>query len=451
MKPYPIEVQAWLLRILYERFGCEFVWADMPDHAVRLSLASDESYIEISSDVASFIGSGTVSGCVDWRPEVEDWSGVVAGVLPVPGREVLPPRMIDAYQGGYRINYDILGLIYWMLSRSEEVGGAELDAHGRFPATSSHAYRHGYLERPIVDEWLCILGQVIQRLWPALELKQSTFSMKVSHDVDRPSRYGFLSAQRLVRAVGSTALIQRNLRLALLAPWIRLGSGSRLHPLDPFNTFDWIMDASEAHGLVSAFYFICGRTDVGRDANYEPEHPAIRDLMRTIHARGHEIGLHPSYGTYQAPESILAEANRLRKVCAEEGIHQDSWGGRMHYLRWQHPLTMRAWDAAGMDYDSTFSYADRPGFRCGTAFEYPAFDPVAGKALRLRVRPLIAMECTVMAETYMGLGTGSAALAKFTELKNACRAVKGCFTLLWHNSELNEAAKRDLYQAVLKA
>lgn len=238
---------------------------------------------------------------------------------------------------------------------------------------------------------------------------------------------------------------------ALLASWVRLNNKTALHPADPANTFDWIMDVSEQHGLKSAFYFICGRTDASKDADYELEHPAIRELMRRIHARGHEIGLHPSYNSYQSPPTVLNEATRLRRVAHEEGIAQAEWGGRMHFLRWEHPTTLQAWNQAGMTYDSTLSYADRPGFRCGTCFEYPAFDPVAGQALKLRIRPLIAMECTVMAPRYMGLGTGEAALNKFRELRRACQAVGGCFTLLWHNSQFDSKAKRTLYEAVLTA
>lgn len=134
---------------------------------------------------------------------------------------------------------------------------------------------------------------------------------------------------------------------------------------------------------------------------------------------------------------------------SEEGIEQQEFGGRMHYLRWEHPTTMLGWEQAGMSYDSTLSYADCPGFRCGTCFEYPAFDPVKDEALKLRIRPLIAMECTVMAERYLGLGTGDVAFEKLELLKNRCSAVGGTFTLLWHNSQFLEKAERALYQRIL--
>jgi len=66
------------------------------------------------------------------------------------------------------------------------------------------------------------------------------------------------------------------------------------------------------------------------------------------------------------------------------------------------------WEQAGFQYDSTLSYADRPGFRCGTCHPYPMFDPMAQRPLRLIQRPLIAMECSVIAPRYLGLGYGPA-------------------------------------------
>src|SRR5690606_14466012 len=223
----------------------------------------------------------------------------------------------------------------------------------------------------------------------------------------------------------------------------------RIHPRDPANTFDWLMKQSENNGLTSAFYFICGRTDASKDALYEPEMPHVRKLMREIHRRGHEIGLHPSYNTFQRPEEIAREARRLRKICEEEGIEQKAWGGRMHFLRWDQSITQKAWADAGMAYDSTLGYADRPGFRCGTCFEYPAFDAVNDSPLSLRIRPLVAMDSTVIAERYLGLGSTEAAYDKFNDLKKSCKKVGGTYTLLWHNSFFSSANDFDIYRRLV--
>ncbi len=440
----------WLEHLLAERYGHAFSQQDSGGASVRLSLPGSPAAIEIDTDATTFARADSNLPHASWAASREGWHSVLGKPLPAPGGSRLRWPLIETTPGGYRIHYDLLGLAYWMLTRQEEVGRSDLDVHQRFPGTASHAFRHGYLERPVVDEWLHVLGQVIQRLWPHLPLRQHRFAIRVSHDVDRPSRYGFCSTRAILRVMAGDLLKRRYLRSAWLAPWVRLNSRLMLHPADLDNTFDWLMDTSERHGLTSAFYFICGRTDTRRDADYEPEHPAIRELLRRIHTRGHEIGLHPSYATYQRPQAIAAEAARLRRVCAEEGIVQDAWGGRMHYLRWENPTTLRAWEQAGMSYDSTLGYADRPGFRCGTCFEYPAFDPVAGRPLKLRIRPLIAMEETILEPLYMGLGRGEEALRKFAELRERCQAVSGCFTLLWHNSMFDTQAERTLYQQILQ-
>jgi hypothetical protein len=442
---------AWLQLILLERFGHVFSLQVIRHDIIRLGRESNSSYIDLPADADIFGRADSELGCTTWNASAEGWHPALGKHLPAPGATCLPSPLIEQTQTGFRIHYNVLALTYWMLSRQEEIGRTDVDGHGRFSAMSSHAFKHGYLEQPVVDEWLHVLAQVIQKVWPALPLKQHRFSMKVSHDVDRPSRYCFGSLARTFRAMAGDVFKRGDLKAALLGPWVRLNSKATLHAADPANTFSWIMDVSERHGLRSAFYFICGRTEESKDADYELDHPAIRDLMRRIYLRGHEVGLHPSYNSYQTPKTIVSEAARLLRVAHEEGIEQSEWGGRMHFLRWEHPTTLNAWEQAGMTYDSSLSYADRPGFRCGTCFEYPAFDPVGQQVLRLRIRPLIAMECTVMAQCYLGLGTGAAAFTKFHELKNACKTVNGCFTLLWHNSEFDSAAKRSMYESVIQA
>jgi hypothetical protein len=273
--------------------------------------------------------------------------------------------------------------------------------------------------------------------------------MRVSHDVDQPSLYAFKPWKTIGRMMAGHILKRRDPKAFVTAPYVKLATRDRLIEADPYNTFDWLMDVSEANGLKSAFYFICGKTEPSKDPAYELGHPLIRNLLKHIHQRGHEIGLHPSYNTFSNPEALKSEADRLKRICAEEGIEQERWGGRMHYLRWQQPTTMRAWADAGMNYDSTLGYADHAGFRCGTSHEYPAFDAESQAQLCLRIRPLIAMECTVIDEAYMGLGTQGKARKEFEKLKNKCHLVKGCFCLLWHNSYLQNNNLKHAYLGVV--
>lgn len=438
----------WLRQLIHERISTELSLRIVGQPHARYCLSRDELAIEMP--VWEW-GLGKIierhSHC---DLEAQGWRHVVGKPLPAPGVGGFDRPVIEAHRKGFAIHYDILGFAYWMLSRSEEVGREDLDEHGRFPATSSHAYRHGYLDRPVVDEWLDLLRQVVQRLWPGLKLTGSGFKMSVSHDVDVPSDYAFCTPVQMLRAIGGDILKRGDVGSAIRRSraWM---DDRRLHAADPYNTFGWIMDMSERRGLTSAFYFVCGRTEPSRDPRYEVDSPAIRALIRLIHRRRHEIGLHPSYDTYLDADAIKREAQTLFRVCSEEGVSQHAWGGRMHYLRWSNPITPHAWQDAGMTYDTTLGYADLPGFRCGTCFEYMAIDPVARQPLELRIRPLIAMDVTVLAQSYMGLGATPAARDEFTRLKDRCRSVGGSFALLWHNNLLATREQRDVYQTVLDA
>ncbi|WP_263079613.1 polysaccharide deacetylase family protein [Endozoicomonas sp. Mp262] len=449
IRKFSFEALRWLESLIENRFGHSFTLTYKGSELIVLSLKGSNLLVSFDCLDPVFHKSSSDFPCMFWRIPADEYYSLISDFLPAPSSINLQMPLIEFTKEGAYIHYDILGLTYWMLSRMEEVNRTDLDHHNRFPATSSHAFKNGYLERPLVDEWLDILGQVIVRVWPSLRLKEHEYCINISHDVDAPSFHGFKSWRAIYRVMASYLLKQYDLKSFIRAPYNKLLTNNSLHRADSFNTFEWIMDVSEKNGLQSAFYFISGKTHENYDGDYHIDHPAIRNLIRHIHSRGHEIGLHPSYLTYQKPELIKKEAEYLKKICKEEGVFQKKWGGRMHYLRWQHPITLRAWDLAGMDYDSTLGYADRPGFRCGTCHEYLAFDPEMQKRLSVRIRPLIVMECTILDNMYLGLGVSEETNKKLTQLKDKCKKVSGHFNLLWHNSNLHNKKLKDLFEQIL--
>ena len=130
----------------------------------------------------------------------------------------------------------------------------------------------------------------------------------------------------IARMMAGHIIKRHDFKAFYTAPYMKLATRNKLISKDPYNTFDWLMDVSEENNLKSAFYFICGRTNPARDADYEPEHPVLRRLMRRIHERGHEIGLHPSYDTYQEPE-LLKRSRTAKKYLCRRRIQQVQWGG----------------------------------------------------------------------------------------------------------------------------
>jgi peptidoglycan/xylan/chitin deacetylase (PgdA/CDA1 family) len=348
-----------------------------------------------------------------------------------------------------RLGLDIFGSAFFMLTRYEEVVKPDRDIHNRFPATSSLASEEGFLDRPIINEYLEILWACVKRLWPNLKRKRQEFETVVSYDVDFPFLHAFTTPFQMLKSCAGDVLLRHDSGGAIrrCSNWIKVRMGNL--EADSYNTFNLIMDIIERHHLKSTFYFITSPRSK-MDCNYSINHPLIRKLMRRIHERGHKMGLHVSYHSYLDAVQTQKEFEFLKKVCVEERVRQDQWGGRQHFLRWQTPITFKNLNDAGLDYDTTLSFADHAGFRCGICYEYPVFNVVTKEALHLREKPLIVMERTITNDEYMGLGKGELALLKIQRYKNICRRFNGKFTLLWHNQRFVAPADVTLYKNVLE-
>jgi Family of unknown function (DUF7033) len=359
------------------------------------------------------------------------------------GSELSHEAFAELGDEGITVGADLLGGIFFQLTRYEELARPVRDQHERFPASASVAYREGFLDRPLVNEYLEVLRGAIERLWPRLRPRRARFRERLSHDVDWPTHEHSHEA-RLSKAIAGDVLRRRDPGLAIARlKALRSRIEGRLAD-DPYYSFDFIMDLSEAHGLQSSFYFMAGCTDPRFDATYTLEDPRIGALIRRIHERGHEIGLHPSYGTFRDPALIRRERDALLEACERLGVGQQHWGGRQHYLRWENPITWRAWEEAELAYDSSLGYSSDPAFRCGTCYEYPAFDLLARRRLALRERPLIVMEQSA-------IDHGSTApIETIDRMRERCRTFGGDFTLLWHNSRLATVRERRLYRASLR-
>jgi hypothetical protein len=346
------------------------------------------------------------------------------------------------------LTVDIFGGCFFMLSRYEELVVPTRDRHGRFAATSSIAHAESFLGLPVVDAYVEILWSALHRLWPRLERRPRRFRIALTHDVDRPLASVGRSAPKLVQQLGADALLRRDASLAVrrVRSWAGVRRGD--HRLDPYNTFDFLMEVSERHGIAGAFYFLATEEMTALDGLYTLEQPWIQSLVRRIHERGHEIGLHASFDSYRDPQRTEAEFLRLRRAVERQGVIQERWGGRQHYLRWENPVTWSNWEAAGLDYDSTLGYADRIGFRAGTCHEFRPFHLLDRRPLTLRERPLHVMDGALF--EYMKLSPDRA-LESVTAMARECRRFGGTLSLLWHNSSLPTARQRRWYENLVDA
>ncbi len=318
------------------------------------------------------------------------------------------------------VEADIIAATFFMLTRWEETLAGERDKHQRFLGKNSLAYQNGFLEKPIVNQYVEIVWAFLQKSKITQTRKQRTFEIVPTHDVDIPFLFpSFMYGLRTIARY-------------LISPtyfWDGINYLKfYLKGEDPYDTHEVFLEGAEKLGVKAHFFFMAGCHN-RFDPRDQLAHPKVKALIEKIKKRGHQIGLHPSYKSYDDPTIFSQEKKRLEKVAGQKVTT-----GRQHYLRFKNPTTWNLWENENMKWDSTMSYADEIGFRNGVCYPFPVFDIFARKKLNLLERSLILMEGTL--GLYMDISLDKAK-GRVGELINQVKKYDGDFVFLWHNSSLN--------------
>lgn len=354
------------------------------------------------TDIISLYGSGTI------REQPQAIKGIYCGV-------------------------DLVGAAFFMLTRWEEYINPVKDKFERFPDEEALAIRMQYSHRPIVDEYVEFLWKILLELGyreNARKLRQ--YEAIITHDVDGFRRLD--TAWKAVKTLGADIVKRRSLQEATRTGMQYLRQVAS-NAKDPYDTFDLLMDISEANNCMSRFYFIpsiAGETDL----RYDITTSTVANTMRNISRRGHVVGIHGSWSSYNNPAQFNLELERLKGATAlniEEG--------RQHYLRCSIPQLWQTWNDAGLKTDSTMGYYDHVGFRSGTCHPHSTFNVTTQKKLALVERPLIVMEGSVLE-----LASSNEEFMKIIgAMSDTVRRYNGQFVFLWHNNNINHPDWRNYF------
>ncbi|MEQ6167994.1 polysaccharide deacetylase family protein [Ekhidna sp. MALMAid0563] len=343
---------------------------------------------------------------------------------------------------GIALDVDIFGSCFFMLTRYEELVSKERDHHDRFPARASLAFKEGFLERPIVDEYVEVLWSCMKFLWPELERKTNEFRQYVSCDIDWLYDVRNKWPNVLKRLGGDIVKRKSITALATSLKHFFLGTNAYYDP------FDFMIRTSNSMSNQLAFYLIALDQKEKINGDYNITDTIIKDLLLKFEKNNCEIGLHLSYNTFKDLEQARRELNTLREVLKEAKVSDTISGGRQHYLRWSNPETPVIWNKLGMKYDSTLGYADHIGFRAGTGREYPFYDLLSCRLLSVLIRPLLVMEVSMI--EYMMLSPNEM-IQRSVAIKNRCKQLNANFTLLWHNNFLDLPDRKRIFRKILES
>lgn len=340
---------------------------------------------------------------------------------------------------GFDLPFDVFSAMFYLLSRYEEYLPFVPDRHERFEARQSLAYQHGFLEEPVVDQWLNMLRTALRRKFTGHPFPEPEFRFVSTFDVDSPWAYRY---KGFWRASGGLVKKTFELNFSEVKDRLRVILGKQ-H--DPFDTYDFIEQIEKEYGFRSLFFFLSGNRSP-YDPNYALDNPRFKSLLDQLKSV-HTIGIHPSYGSNRSFRHLQYEFDHFTGLLDQKPIKS-----RQHFLLVSLPETYRHLIDLGIKEEFSMGYASNPGFRAGTSLPFWFYDLKEEYETSLLIHPFQVMDVTL--QQYLGLSP-EAAITLIDSLIGKIKAVKGTFTSIWHNESLSDTGVwkgwREVFESMVES
>jgi hypothetical protein len=334
--------------------------------------------------------------------------------------------------------FDIFSAAFYLVSRYEEYLPYKKDAHERFDAPESVAYKNNFLDKPLVNYWANLLEEKLIQHFPQLEFKKPKYKFISTIDVD--SAYAY-KEKGLLRTLGGIGKSLFSLNIEELYERISVIIGRQK---DPYDTFKYLQYITEKYKLNSIYFFLLA--DYGlNDKNVPYQSTLLQKQINSI-ADYAEIGIHPGYGSNAEKQKLQTEHQRLEKI-----LNRHITKSRQHFLKLTLPDTYRNLLELDITDDYTMGYACMPGFRASIANSFYFYDLDSETETKLRVHPFMIMEGTFK---YYQNQSPEDFLVSAKKLIGETKKVNGEFISLWHNDSLSDrgiwSGWRKAYEEMIK-
>lgn len=350
----------------------------------------------------------------------------------IPVSEKFETKILFPNDESCDLGFDVFSAIFYMVSRYEEYLPFTPDAHGRYKASDCFAFRHRFLETPVVNIWLSILRKTLQKKFPELSLKSSSFKAILTYDIDVAFKFRGRSIERIIGAMGKDLLrwnwknlIQRKLTLLHLRK-------------DPWDVYDYLSETITKNKLDSIFFFLLADKSEN-DRNLSYKNPLMKSLVHKIKTFS-EIGIHPSFNSSSFPEKIAIEKERL-----EEMSHRKITKSRQHFLKFNLPETYNSLLNSGITEDYSMGFPSTHGFRAGTCTPFYFYNLKEEKATKLKIFPVACMDATFI---YYSKKSPEKSLIEILTLLKEVKKTGGTFISIWHNEHLGESKENKKWNSV---
>jgi hypothetical protein len=345
-----------------------------------------------------------------------------------PAAALAPDKALERGDGEVRVTTAALRAVTEIAGGGAEQRATVTDRHGRVPASENPLVAAGRSREPLVS----LLAVELRRAASAAAGRRPIrllspwphghrWAAVITHDLDVVEWWALFPLLRIAE-LGRKGAWRLSARVARAA--------QRSIGRDPVSRGVHGLIQLEAHHAIAATWFvICAepslKSIVAGDSTYRPDSPATNRILDAIAHAGHEIGLHGSFSTGEDSAQMAAQRRWLDRLAG-----RPITGVRQHFLKMRPSVTQRNMVAAGFEYDATWGFADRNGFRLGVADVVPAWDAERGEPLPLDLLPLMWMDRAL--SKYAGVEEAERWIEDGLELVDECRAVDGVWVGLWH-------------------
>lgn len=384
--------------------GCEVRPTEDKTALAHLSIGPSASEKTIS------LGNGTILTRTDVAPLNPNWGkwGDLPALFPTNEETDVP--------------FDLLGSVFFLLSRYEEYTEPERDRHGRFPAHKSTLVKQELEHLPIVELWAARLRQLMKERFPELHFEEPAFELLPTFDIDSAFAYAHKGWWRTAGGFARD-LVHRDTVNARLRWKVLMGKSS-----DPYDIYEWLESTLNNRGLTRKYFFLL--SDFGKfNKNVTHQSAALQTLINRL-GKTADVGIHPGYLTAENDDIMQNEVARLAAITGEPVRIS-----RQHYLRMDLPDTYESLIKCGISEDHTMGFADRPGFRAGISRPFGFFNLRTNQARPLTIVPFVCMDATL--RYYMRLSADEAAI-RMVKMRKSLEQSKSLMVLLWHNESLSE-------------
>lgn len=316
----------------------------------------------------------------------------------------------------FTLPFDLFSALFFLLSRYEEYYPYKPDKHERYPAQASVLYKNGWLQRPLVDEWVAAFRVLLQAKM-GIKIEPSQFLFLPTYDIDMAYSYLHKGAIRMVgaylRAFLKFDFRQINERTDVL----------KRKQKDPYDSFRWLRQLHKEYGFKPTYFILSALAPGKFDKNIHPEHPAMVRVIKNLAKEG-AVGIHPSYYSGQG-YTMSKEKGVLEQVAGRK-----TEISRQHYIRHKAPDTWRLLIKNGINHDYSMGYGAHLGFRAGTGSSFKWYDIENEAITSLRLHPFCFMDSTAH---YEGKLSATDAFAKLDEMSKKLERCGGVLVTVFHN------------------